>query len=66
MSEYTESSAMRKLYKNAQVKTKGTTIYVLQGSAGNGTLGVIDYLTKYVNRHILIVKENFFKSIKER
>jgi hypothetical protein len=63
MKEYTKETALRKVLRNAQAKERNGIYYVLQGTAGNGTLGAISYLTHKSPIGISVVSENQYKRL---
>ena len=56
-------SAESMVTRNCDVKMKHGVYYVLKNTAGNRTLGAIDYLNNYTNTRVNIVKNEVFKDL---
>jgi len=66
MGKWTENSALDFIFRNCDViKTKLGSIVVKNGSAGNGSLGAIDYLHNHKKTIISIVTEEVFENMRD-
>jgi len=63
--KWTENKAFKRVCRVANVKKISDQTYVVErGSAGNRTLGAIDFLNKKTDYSFMILHENKFKQIK--
>ena len=66
MKTYTEYSALKFISRNCNaIRTKWGHIIVKCGTAGNGTLGAIDYIRNYTKTIINIAPIDTFEDIKK-
>lgn len=60
---YTQSLALKQITDNCEVKHISRLFFIVKnGTAGNKTLGAVDYLNKHTNIQVSIVTEKQFKS----
>jgi len=56
-------SAINRILKSCEVKFKHNEYFVLKNTAGNRTLGAIDYINNYTKTRVRIVEEEVFNEL---
>jgi len=63
--KWTEDAALNFIFKNCSVlKSESGVMFVKNGTAGNGSLGAIDFLVNYRKHHIGIISEERFEDMR--